>query len=117
MNEPENEGPLYTLGLLEQLRAHCKENWGRSSDLYFRVDELLRQLENPNLHDINSHMPYRVELWDRHANHIRWIVAACGTVHIGHAAFDAAIASWPDEHFTLRNGMQLLREYPEGPRK
>jgi hypothetical protein len=54
--------------------------------------------------DISFHIPYRVELWDRHAQYIRWVVAAVGTVTIGHAAPDAAIASYPDQHFTLRPG-------------
>jgi hypothetical protein len=55
---------------------------------------LLRELANPNLHDLSSHMPYRIELWD--AQHIRWVVAAAGMVAIGHAALDTAIASYPD---------------------
>ena len=35
-----------------------KKNGGRKL-----VDELLRQLTNPNLHDIPTHLPFRVELW------------------------------------------------------
>lgn len=85
---------------------------GAYSDLYRRVDKLLRELENPNLHDIAS-MSFKVELWDRYANHVRWVVAAAGTVTIGHAAFEAAIANWPDERFTLRQGIMLMREHPE----
>jgi hypothetical protein len=112
-----DDGQLYTLGLLERLRADAKRLWGTSSDLYFSVDGLLRELANPNLHDINSHMPFRVELWDRHAQHVRWIVAATGTITIGHAAFDAAIVNWPDERFTLRKGALLIREHPERPRR
>ncbi len=108
----EGEGQLYTLGLLEQLRAECKALWGASSNAYFRVDDLLRQLANPNLHDLNSNMTFRVELWDRHAMHIRWVVAAANSIPVASAAFDAAIASWPDQHFTLRQGIRVLREHP-----
>jgi hypothetical protein len=36
-----------------------------SSALYRRIDGMLRELANPNLHDITSDMPYRIELWDR----------------------------------------------------
>jgi hypothetical protein len=67
----DEDGQLHTLGLLEQLRAESKELWGTSSELYFRVDKLLRELANPNLHEI-ANMAYQVELWDRHAKHIRW---------------------------------------------
>ena len=65
------EGGLYTLGLLEQLRAECKELWGASSRSYFRVDELLRELGNPNLHEI-----FRVSTFE----------SSCGIVT--HSTFD-----------------------------
>jgi hypothetical protein len=48
----EADGQLHTLSVLEQLREASKGLWGASSEAYFRVDELLRQLANPNLHDI-----------------------------------------------------------------
>ncbi|MGA8079862.1 MAG: hypothetical protein WB868_21005, partial [Xanthobacteraceae bacterium] len=107
---------LHTLGLLERLRAQSRELWGTSSDLYHQVDKLLRELVNPNLHDI-ANMSFRVELWDRHANHVRWMVAAAGSVTVAHAAFDAAITNWPGERFTLRQGAMLIREYPETRRR
>jgi hypothetical protein len=111
----DSDGQLHTLGLLERLRKECGQHWDTSSTLYHRIDGLLRELANPNLHDLSSHMPYRVELWDRHAKHIRWVVAATGTVTIGHAALDAAIASFPDQHFTLRQGIRVLRDHvPKG---
>jgi hypothetical protein len=114
--EPGDEdGQLHTLGLLEQLRAQTGELWGRSSTLYFSVDKLLRQLADPNLHDI-ANMNFRIELWERYAEHIRWTVAASGSIVLARAAFDAAIKEWPHERFTLRNGIMLLSEYPERPR-
>ena len=114
--DPSQGGQLHTLGLLEQLRAQSGDLWGRSRTLYFRVDDLLRQLSNPNLHDI-ANLSYRVELWDRRGNHIRWMVAAAGSVSVAHAAFEQAVKDWPLEHFTLRQGIMLIREHPEQPRK
>jgi len=108
---PEENGQLHTLGLLERLREECKQLWGTSSEFYFRVDELLRQLANPNLHDIPARLPFRVELWDRSNQRIRWVIAASASVAVGHAALDAAIASYPGERLTLRNGIQVIREY------
>jgi len=54
MNERpvEQDGQVHTLGLIEELRAECKRMWGTSSELYFRIDELLRELANPNLHEV-----------------------------------------------------------------
>ena len=107
----EDEGQLHTLGLLEQLRDASKDLWGASSEAYFRVDGLLRQLANPNLHDIPTQLPFRVELWDRSDQHIRWVIAASSSVAIGHAALDAAIANFPDQRFTLRNGILVIRQH------
>ena len=59
----ENDGQLHTLSVLEQLREASKSLWGASSAAYFRVDELLRQLANTNLHDIPRNLPFRVEMW------------------------------------------------------
>ena len=84
----------------------AKSLWGTSPEAYFRVDELLRQLANPNLHDIPRDPPFRVEMWDRSDQHIRWVIAASASVAIGHAAMDAAMAAnYPDQRFTLQNGI------------
>jgi hypothetical protein len=50
-------------------------------------------------------------LWDRHDQHIRWVIAASSSVAIGHAALDTAIANYPDQRFTLRNGIQVIRQH------
>jgi hypothetical protein len=87
------DGQLHALGLIEQLRAECSELWGTSSALYHRIDAILRELANPNLHDIPTRLRFRVELWDQSDLHIRWVIAASASVAVGHAALDAAIAS------------------------
>jgi hypothetical protein len=107
----DGDSQLHTLGLLERLRAECKTLWGTSSQLYFRVDELLRQLANPNLRDIPTNLPFRVEMWDRHDQHIRWVISASSSVSMSHAALDVAIANYPSERFTLRNRALVIREY------
>ena len=110
-NEPDGQGQLCTLGLLEQLRAECKSLWGASSNAHFRVDELLRELANPNLHDIPRNLPFRVEMWDRSDQRVRWVIAASSSVAIGHAVLDAAITNYPGQRFTLRNGILVIREH------
>ncbi len=107
----DQEGQLYTLGLLERFRAETKGIEGVYGDLYHRVDKLLRELENPNLHDI-ANLSFRVELWDRHALHVRWLVAAAGSITVAQAAFDQATRSWPDERFTLRQGIRVISDHP-----
>jgi hypothetical protein len=111
--DPDDEdGQLHTLGLLEQLRAESSALWRAASDFHFRVDAMMRQLENPNLHDIQN-MSYRIDLWDRHAVHGRWLLAASGNVFVARAAFDEAVKHWPNQRLTLRNGMQLLGDHPK----
>ena len=113
----DNDGQLIALGLLEQLRGRMQQALGCVIGclLFPRVDELLRELANPNLHDIPTNLPFRVELWDRHDQHIRWVIAASSSVAIGHAALDAAIANYPDQRFTLRNGILVIRKHdPSG---
>jgi hypothetical protein len=109
----EADGQLHTLSVLEQLREASKGLWGARA-AYFRVDELLRQLANPNLHDIPRNLPFRVEMWDQSDQHIRWVIAASASVAVGHAAMDAAIANYPDQRFTLRNGILVIRQHPRG---
>jgi hypothetical protein len=52
---------------------------------------------------IPTNLRFRVEMWDRHNQHIRWVMAASSSVAIGHAALDTS----PTERFTLRKGFLL----------
>ena len=76
----EEEGQPHTLSVLEQLREASKSLWGASSKAYFRVDELLQQLANPNLHDIPRNLPFRVEMWDQSDQQRFWELGIWGLV-------------------------------------
>jgi hypothetical protein len=52
--------------------------------------------------------------WNEH--HIWWVISASASVAIGHAALDAAIANYPDQRFTLRNGILVIRQHPRRER-
>jgi hypothetical protein len=58
-----------------------------------------------------TQLPFRVDMWDRAEQHVRWLIAASSSVAVGHAALDAAIANFPDQRFTLRNGILVIREH------
>ena len=112
--EPEKDGQLVTLELFEQLREDCGKLWGNSSDLYLRIDKTLRELANPNLHDVLSAGAFQIELWDRYGkDHLRWVVAAAANVSVGHAAFDAAVGQYTGERLTLRKGALVIRKHPK----
>ena len=108
--DAEQDGQLHTLGLLERLRQKTSGVQDRYSDLYREEDGLLRELGNPNLHDI-ANMSYRIELWDQYALHIRWTVAAIGHINLARAAYDEAVKQWPGERLTLRQGIRVINEY------
>jgi hypothetical protein len=42
------------------------------------------------------------------------LIAASSSVAIGHAALDTAIANYPDQRFTPRNGIQVIRHHKPG---
>jgi hypothetical protein len=43
---------------------------------------------------LDTNMSFRVELWDRHAQHVRWMIAAAGTISV-HAAVEARLRDGP----------------------
>jgi hypothetical protein len=96
---------------LERLRAETGLAGAAFSDLNSRVEKLLREIGNPNLHDI-ANLNYRVELWDKYALHIRWTVAAVGHIDVARAAFDRAVKAFPNQRLTLRNRILLICEHP-----
>jgi hypothetical protein len=104
------------LGLLEQLRAETGLAGAAFSDLHARVGRLLREIEDPNLHDI-ANLNYRVELWDQYALHIRWVIAAVGHIYVARVAFDEAVKTFPNQRLTLRNGILVICEHPQPPRR
>jgi hypothetical protein len=50
-------------------------------------------------------------MWDRQSQHIRWVVAAASTITIARAAYSAAVAAYPDQHWTLRQRCHLIAEH------
>jgi hypothetical protein len=45
--------------------------------------------------------------------HIRWVIAAAGSVFLARAGFDEAVKQWPDQKLTLRQGIMLISEHPD----
>jgi hypothetical protein len=110
--DPESDGQIYTLGLIEQLKEDLFRSGSVQHELYFKIDRLLRELANPNLHDVNLTTAFRIELWDRHGkDHLRMCIAASSNVAIAHAAFDAAVKEYARDRLTLRKGIMLIRDH------
>jgi hypothetical protein len=88
-----------------------REPVGHVVGALFRVDKLLNQLANPNLHDIPSNLQIHVELWDRYNSHVRWVIAATSSIVTGNAAHDIAVSVHPQERVLLRQGIRVIREH------
>jgi hypothetical protein len=111
-SEIEPEGQIYTLNLLERLHEALRDFGKTKDELYWRIDALLRELRNPNLHEVELTTAYQIELWDRYGNsHLRMVIAATSSITIAHAAFDAAVKQYAAEHLTLRKGAMVLRDH------
>jgi hypothetical protein len=111
-DEPEEDGQLYALGVIEKLRDDLRAFDGAKDELYYHIDRALRELANPNLHDVNLVTAFKIELWNRYGtDHLRMVIAATSSLTIAHAAFDAAVVQYSGERLTLRKGAMVLREH------
>ena len=57
--------------------------------------------------------PWRVEQWDRKTgvSFVERTFAECTHLDVARAAFDAAVAAYPNEHITMRAGAHVFREH------
>ena len=75
------------------------------------MERLLRELANPNLHDVNLATAFRIEVWDRYGkDHLRMCIAATNSVAVAHAGFDAALKEYANDRLTLRKGIMQMRD-------
>jgi hypothetical protein len=110
-DEPEQDGQIHTLGLLEKLRGDLRSLGSANSELYRRVDNALRELANPNLHDVNLATAFKIELWDRYGrDDLRMSIVATSSIVVAEAAFDAAVKQFAGERLTLRKGTMVIRK-------
>jgi hypothetical protein len=113
-NEPEQDGQIHVLGLLEQLRDALRTYGQGNNELYFRVNNALRELANPNLHEVELATAFRIELWDRYGKgNVRMTIAVTSSIVIAQAAYDVAASEHANEHLTLRKGALVPREHPK----
>ncbi len=107
----EAEGETYTITLLSELHAECARLSRDLSDAGERLHGLMRQLSNPNLPDIPLFMPYRVEQWDKNDVRVSWTISANTSVAVAQGAFEAAVAWYPNDRWTLRHGARVLSKH------
>lgn len=100
------------LTLLAELRTTVDLLSEALRDSRDRIDAVARQLVNPNVQDIPLEMPFRIEQWDRRDVKVSWTICASASLYVAHGAFQAAVDSYPDQRWTLRNRAMVIRKHP-----
>ena len=111
MADADGEGELYVLELLAELRGEAERLHRDVFETSCRLNRLARTLSNGNLPNVPAGLNYAIEMWDRHSQCVRWTIALCGTSTIARGAFDVAVKNYPNERWTLRQGIRLLQEH------
>jgi hypothetical protein len=114
----EDDGDAHTLGLLVDPRDLClkiaEHHEKYASDLHC----LLLQVQNPNLHDLDRDLSFRVlELGPGYGDTLR-TVSANANLRLGHAALEAAVKQNPKSTWLLKYPGGVAGRYdPPGSKK
>jgi hypothetical protein len=115
----EDEGDAYTLGLLVDLRDLCSRIGDEHHRMASELHDLLRQVQNPNVHGLDKKLTFRVEQLDEHApsdqypEMFRSLSLNCSQT-IAQAAFEAACKCYPNRRLILKWGSYILERYEPG---
>ena len=112
----EDEGDAHTLGLLVDLRDLCTKIADNHHQYASQLHDLLRQVQNPNVHGLDKELTFRVEQLDETAAEdqypemFRSLLLNC-SVKLAHAAFEAACKCYPNRRLILKWGSYVLERY------
>ena len=96
-------GDAHTLGLLVELRALCQKIADHNDGYAHEVHRLLQQLCNPNLHDLDDELSFRVvELGPGYYGETLRTVSANANLTLGYAAFQTAVKQNPKSTWLLK---------------
>lgn len=112
MAEREKEGEALTVGLLIGVRDVCRKIADQHARLGHELHELLRQISNPNLHDVETQLTFRIEQCapGQYGECVR-VISVNGSIAVAHAAFDASVREFPSETWLLVWHSQIIRRY------
>jgi hypothetical protein len=99
----DDEGDAYTLGLLLDLRNLCMRIAEHHDTYAADLHRLLQQVHNPNLHDIDRELSFRVvELGPGYYGDTLRTVSANANLRLGHAALREAVKLNPNRSWLLK---------------
>ena len=106
----------YALGLLVDLRDLCRKIGDNHYSMAAELHDLLRKVANPNLHDLDKELTFRVQqkAFGEYGETLRTI-SLNGNAEVARAAFQAAVRSYPRERWLLLWGSYIVEKYePKG---
>jgi|SRR6516165_7515554 hypothetical protein len=108
--DAQNDG--YALGLLVDLRDVCKRIGDTHYTMAAELHRLLRQVANPNVHDIDKELTFRVQQTAHGENgETLRTISLSGNAEVARAAFDAAVRCYPREHWLLLWDSYIVKRY------
>jgi hypothetical protein len=97
------EGDAHTLSLLRDLRRLCQRISEHHEDYATALHKLLQQVHNPNLHELDTELSFRVvELEPGYYGPSLRVVSASCNLRLGRAALEAAVKSDPTKSWLLK---------------
>jgi len=109
----EDEGDAHTLGLLVDLRDLCLKIADQHHSYASHLHDLLRQVQNPNVHGLDKELTFRVENLGSgtfHPEMLRAMSLNC-SITLARGAFAAAIKSYPNQRMILKWGGYIVERY------
>ena len=99
----EEDGEAQTLGLLFDLRKLCEKVAWENEGYAIEVHRLLQQLCNPNLHDLEKDLHFRVLQFGPGQYGQTWrVVSASANSTLGQDAFRSAVKHYPNCRWLLK---------------
>ena len=112
----EDEGDAHTLGLLVDLRKLCSRIGDEHRRMASELHDLLRQVQNPNVHGLDRELGFRVQQLDEKGNPESWpelfrLLSLNCSMTLARAAFEAACKCYPNKRLVLKWGGVVVDRY------
>lgn len=110
----EDDGDAHTLGLLIDMRSLTDEIAAANEHVTARLNELVRQMRNPNVHGLDKELTFRVfqlQVTDQEYPETLRTISMNGNASVARGAFFAAGKAYPNYRWILKWGMMVLERY------
>jgi hypothetical protein len=104
------------LSLLTDLRDLTSKIADQHARLTYELHTLLNTVANPNIHDVEKEMRFKVEQLTEGGRYVVRLVSLNGDLTVARAAFEMAVKTYPTEPWRLTWGMQIIAKHEPKPR-